>query len=120
MVRRQQGRQGLPPHWIGHPTPIRARGECNGTPAFLPTVSRATRARFFDLKGSCMTPITEQFLRSVITQNWWPAFEASAGVPPVELFHAVAALDPLDRTALRAARLSGPPTLRGVVWASRI
>jgi hypothetical protein len=67
-----------------------------------------------------MTPTTEQFLRSVINRNWRPAFEAMASVPSVELFHAVAALDPVDRTALRSARMGGPPSLREVYWGSRI
>jgi hypothetical protein len=67
-----------------------------------------------------MTPITEQFLRCVIKRNWSPAYDALITVPSVERFYAFAALDPIDRAALRDARLSGPPSLRAVFVGQRI
>ena len=51
-----------------------------------------------------MTSQCEQFLLSVITRNWWQAYGSVGKVPGGELFNAVAALDPLDRTDLRGAR----------------
>jgi N-acetylmuramidase len=51
-----------------------------------------------------MTPRCELFLKAVMARTWWQAYTAAGGLSPNELFYAVAALDPLDRAMLRAAR----------------